>query len=91
VTSDCPTKPLYLAANDGGDMLGALIERKEKGIAPQQLIGAAYEGDDAKKGVWFRQPVYPYALLDIPEFAGNTRNEACQSNASRPSIYSKCG
>lgn len=49
--------------NDGGDMLGALIEWRENGVAPQKLIGTAYEQGNPAKAVKFRRPVFPYPLL----------------------------
>jgi feruloyl esterase len=54
--------------NDGGDMLGALIQWKEEGVAPQQLIGTAYEHADPQKAVRFKRPLYPYPLL--PAYKG---------------------
>lgn len=69
--------------NDGGDMLGALVKWKEEGIAPQQLIGNAYEGGDAKKGVRFRRPVYPYPLLPAYK-TGDASSPESYEGAAQP-------
>ncbi|PSL33674.1 tannase/feruloyl esterase family alpha/beta hydrolase [Dyadobacter jiangsuensis] len=67
--------------NDGGDMLGALMEWKEKGVTPQQLIGTAYEGGDSKKSIRFQRPVYPYPLLPAYKAGNETLPESYEGRA----------
>ncbi|GGM89758.1 putative esterase [Dyadobacter beijingensis] len=74
--------------NDGGDMLTALIEWKEKGTAPRQLVGTAYESGDAKKGIRFRRPVYPYPLLPAYK-SGDETNPESYEGVAQPDVKVK--
>jgi feruloyl esterase len=58
--------------NDCGDMLTTLIQWKEQGKAPEQLIATAYEKGDPKNSIRFKRPVFPYP--QFPAYTGGDVN-----------------
>lgn len=50
------------------DMVTALMNWVEKGIAPDQFIVTSYNENDAQKGIRMQRPVFPYPAF--PEYTG---------------------
>lgn len=63
---------LNVPQDSGHDVLTALINWVEKGIAPEKLIATAFTGGVPANGIRFQRPIFPYPKL--PKYRGGDPN-----------------